>query len=239
MHERRPSRVDAIGRCSDNNGTRRSARTPSWLRHPAAHRLADHTTHVYFHANNPMVGNAFIALNYPSHDRKKWPKSLQFYGIDIDFSCQPRDAPNQFARFLLVPCDPPAVSRTVHRPRGGICPVRPRYRRHPTGTLANAIRPPPLSGTIKTNGRYNRVYGVAHEPWIVVLSILVAIQGSYVALGLTLRVSSTEGISGGSISRLPRSPSRCRSGRCTSSACWRCGCRFSSTTWCSRPCCHS
>jgi NO-binding membrane sensor protein with MHYT domain len=38
------------------------------------------------------------------------------------------------------------------------------------------------------------VYGVAHEPWIVALSILVAIQGSYVALGLTLKVSSTEGL---------------------------------------------
>ena len=38
------------------------------------------------------------------------------------------------------------------------------------------------------------MYGVTHEPWIVVLSILVAIQGSYVALGLTLKVSRSEGI---------------------------------------------
>ena len=38
------------------------------------------------------------------------------------------------------------------------------------------------------------MYGVAHEPWIVALSILVAIQGSYVALGLTLKVSSTRGL---------------------------------------------
>ena len=34
---------------------------------------------------------------------------------------------------------------------------------------------------------------VAHEAWIVALSILVAIQGCYVALGLTLRVSSAVG----------------------------------------------
>jgi NO-binding membrane sensor protein with MHYT domain len=38
------------------------------------------------------------------------------------------------------------------------------------------------------------VYGVAHEPWIVILSILVAIQGSYVALGLMLRVTRSEGL---------------------------------------------
>ena len=38
------------------------------------------------------------------------------------------------------------------------------------------------------------MYGVAHEPWIVVLSILVAIQGSYVALGLTLKVARSEGL---------------------------------------------
>jgi NO-binding membrane sensor protein with MHYT domain len=38
------------------------------------------------------------------------------------------------------------------------------------------------------------VDGVAHEPWIVLLSILVAIQGCYVALGLTLKVARTEGI---------------------------------------------
>jgi NO-binding membrane sensor protein with MHYT domain len=38
------------------------------------------------------------------------------------------------------------------------------------------------------------VYGVTHEPWIVVLSILVAIQGSYVALGLTLKVARSEGV---------------------------------------------
>ena len=34
---------------------------------------------------------------------------------------------------------------------------------------------------------------VAHEPWIVALSILVAIQGSYVALGLTVRIAQTVG----------------------------------------------
>ncbi len=33
-----------------------------------------------------------------------------------------------------------------------------------------------------------------HEPWIVALSVLVAIQGSYVALGLTLKVSRSEGV---------------------------------------------
>jgi diguanylate cyclase len=38
------------------------------------------------------------------------------------------------------------------------------------------------------------VYGVAHEPWIVALSILVAIQGSYVALGLMLKVARSEGL---------------------------------------------
>ncbi len=38
------------------------------------------------------------------------------------------------------------------------------------------------------------MYGVTHEPWIVVLSILVAIQGSYVALGLTLKVAHSEGM---------------------------------------------
>ena len=38
------------------------------------------------------------------------------------------------------------------------------------------------------------MYGVAHEPWIVALSILVAIQGSYVALGLTLKVAHSEGV---------------------------------------------
>jgi NO-binding membrane sensor protein with MHYT domain len=38
------------------------------------------------------------------------------------------------------------------------------------------------------------VHGVAHEPWIVILSILVAIQGSYVALGLMLRVTRSEGL---------------------------------------------
>lgn len=38
------------------------------------------------------------------------------------------------------------------------------------------------------------MYGVGHEPWIVALSILVAVQGSYVALGLTLKVSRSEGI---------------------------------------------
>ena len=98
--------------------------------------------------------NAFIALNYLSHDRKKWPKSLQFYGSDIDFSCHPRDAPVQSARFLPVPCNPPArVEDEMHRPRGRLCPIRPPYRRRQMGTLANAIRPPPLSGTIKTNGR--------------------------------------------------------------------------------------
>jgi NO-binding membrane sensor protein with MHYT domain len=37
------------------------------------------------------------------------------------------------------------------------------------------------------------VYPVAHEPWVVALSILVAIQGSYVALGLTLKVAASEG----------------------------------------------
>ncbi len=39
------------------------------------------------------------------------------------------------------------------------------------------------------------MYGVAHEAWIVVLSILVAIQGSYVGLGLTLKVARSEGFS--------------------------------------------
>jgi NO-binding membrane sensor protein with MHYT domain len=39
------------------------------------------------------------------------------------------------------------------------------------------------------------VYGVAHEAWIVLLSILVAIQGSYVGLGLTLKVARSEGFS--------------------------------------------
>ena len=34
---------------------------------------------------------------------------------------------------------------------------------------------------------------VVHEPWIVALSILVAIQGSYVALGLTLRLATATG----------------------------------------------
>lgn len=38
------------------------------------------------------------------------------------------------------------------------------------------------------------MYGVAHEPWIVVLSILVAIQGCYVALGLALKVAGSEGL---------------------------------------------
>ena len=38
------------------------------------------------------------------------------------------------------------------------------------------------------------MYPVAHEAWVVVLSILVAIQGSYVALGLTLKVASSEGL---------------------------------------------
>jgi NO-binding membrane sensor protein with MHYT domain len=37
------------------------------------------------------------------------------------------------------------------------------------------------------------VSGVSHETWIVLLSILVAIQGSYVALGLTLKVSRSVG----------------------------------------------
>ena len=38
------------------------------------------------------------------------------------------------------------------------------------------------------------MYPVAHEPWVVALSILVAIQGSYVALGLTLKVAASEGL---------------------------------------------
>jgi NO-binding membrane sensor protein with MHYT domain len=37
------------------------------------------------------------------------------------------------------------------------------------------------------------MYGVAREPWIAALSILVAIQGCYVALGLTLKVAGSEG----------------------------------------------
>ena len=37
------------------------------------------------------------------------------------------------------------------------------------------------------------MYAVGHEAWIVALSILVAVQGSYVALGLTLKVARSEG----------------------------------------------
>jgi hypothetical protein len=57
--------------------------------------------------------------------------------------------------------------------------------------LANTIRPPPLSAQSRPIGRQKSVYGVAYEPWIVGFSILVALQGSYVALGLTLKVSAT------------------------------------------------
>jgi NO-binding membrane sensor protein with MHYT domain len=38
------------------------------------------------------------------------------------------------------------------------------------------------------------MHGMAHQPWIAALSILVAIQGSYVALGLMLRVTHSEGL---------------------------------------------
>lgn len=38
------------------------------------------------------------------------------------------------------------------------------------------------------------MYGVAHEAWIVVLSLLVAIQGCYVALGMALKFTSGEGM---------------------------------------------
>ena len=38
------------------------------------------------------------------------------------------------------------------------------------------------------------MWGVTHEAWIMALSILVAIQGCYVALGLALKVPSTSGM---------------------------------------------
>jgi hypothetical protein len=52
-------RFDAIKQCSHTNGSATISEAPSRLRHqarPAGQRLADHTTHVYFHADNPMIG---------------------------------------------------------------------------------------------------------------------------------------------------------------------------------------
>ena len=36
--------------------------------------------------------------------------------------------------------------------------------------------------------------GVAHEPWLVVLSLLVAIQGAYVGLSLAVQVRESDGM---------------------------------------------
>ena len=95
---------------------RRSAGTP-WLRRsarPTAHRLADHPSHVYFHTDNPMLVNAFIALNYLSLHRKKCLKLLHFYGGNIDFLCHPRETPVQSVRFLRGSMQLPLYRR---RPR--------------------------------------------------------------------------------------------------------------------------
>ena len=80
---------------------------------------------------------------------------------------------------------------------------------------------------------------VTHEPWLVALSLIVAIQGAYVGLSLAVQVGGQPGCAGGCCSRAPPSRSRSRSGRCISSACWRRGCRSRSTTWSFPRCCRS
>ena len=68
---------------------------------------------------------------------------------------------------------------------------------------------------------------VTHEPWLVALSLIVAIQGAYVGLSLAVQVGeAARACADGSCSRAPPSRSRSRSGRCISSACWRCGLPF-------------
>ena len=81
---------------------------------------------------------------------------------------------------------------------------------------------------------------VTHEPWLVVLSLVVAIQGAYVGLSLAVQVGGSAGLRRrlllAGAAHLAR---RSRSGRCISSACWRRGCRSRSTISSFRRCCRS
>lgn len=61
-----------------------------------------------------------------------------------------------------------------------------------------AGRPPPNIRATPCRSRPGRREGeamaVAYDPWIVALSVFVAIQGTYVALGLTLKIGQTVGL---------------------------------------------
>ncbi len=81
------------------------------------------------------------------------------------------------------------------------------------------------SNTHQTGG--NTVQ-VSHEPWLVVLSVLVAIQGAYVGLSLAVRISSAGVQHRRALLAGLRFPGLSRSGPCISSECWPRGCRFRS-----------
>ena len=68
---------------------------------------------------------------------------------------------------------------------------------------------------------------VSYETWLVLLSIVMAIQGAYVGLSLAVQIGEApRGCGGACCWPAPRSRSPSPSGPCISSACWRRACRF-------------
>src|SRR5262245_56890540 len=97
-------------------------------------------------------------------------------------------------------CERTSPRHTYHRRQSPA-----RHRRLPAGETTRAGGRRPHLGivvcgadcVVTCSGLYkgrDEAMGVAHEPWLVVLSLVVAIQGAYVGLSLAVQVAEAVGL---------------------------------------------